>query len=451
MRKLINFSGTDGAPAFSFLNIQHSSTKKLLSLNAGKPFRAFALLMLICFSVSFSGLFAQALNIKEAVQGENSVFPEPDCFQDPCPCEGGIKQVKVFYFGEDNVDIEVYGNNSLSIFITSFSGVNKGDLLIVDGTGTPLGTLYTKTFFKVTNSLGETCITRIDTKCPTNAWPGALEDLKIVGNTFADFTVYSITDNGNNNECTIDNVDQDWHVGGNIIGPTKNTMGTRNNEDVVFITNDTPRGVITTSGDYGINTLTPSAKLDVQGNVLIEETLDVNGIASMNSGTASTNSTNGALVVTGGAGVSENLNVGNDANIGHNLDVSNDAAVGNDLAVSNNTAVGNDLSVTGDGTFGGDVRISSSPGLSLDLSTNAAGNTFSSTGANLILSTVSTNLLINTQPGDGKVAIGTVNIPNAVMGTDVSGYKLFVQGGILTEEVRVRSDWADFVFGDRSE
>lgn len=449
MRKLINFSGTGGAPAFSFLNIQHSSTKKLFSLNAGKPFRAFALLMFMCFSMSFSGLFAQDPSMNDAAEVKNAMFPEPDCFQDPCPCEGGIKQVKVFYFGEDNVDIEVYGNNSLSIFITSFSGVNKGDLLVIDGTGTALGTLYTKTFFKVTNALGETCITRIDTKCPTNAWPGALEDLKIVGNTYADFTVYSITDHGNNNECTIDDVDQDWHVGGNIIGPTNNTMGTRNNENVVFITNDVPRGVITTSGDFGINTLTPSAKLDVQGNALIEETLDVNGIARMNSGTGSTNTNNGALVVTGGAGVSENLNVGNDANIGHNLDVSNDAEVGNDLDVSNNTSVGNDLIVADDGTFGGEVQISSSPGLSLDLGTNAAGNTFTSTGADLFLSTTGTNLLINTQPGDGKVAIGTVNIPNAVMGTDVSGYKLFVQGGILTEEVRVRSDWADFVFGDQ--
>lgn len=466
MRKLLNPSSTPGATSKkSTMNITFLSSTWLIT---------FALLF------SFTVIQAQPVEIKEGAMESQLAFPEPDCFEDPCPCEGGITILKLYYFGEDNVDIEVFGNNALNILITSFAGVNKGDLLVIDGTGTPLGRLYNKTYIRVTNGLGEACVTKIDTRCPTNAWPGALEDLKIVGNDFADFTVYSITDEGNNNECTIDDVDQDWHVGGNIVGPTNNTMGTRNNENVTFITNDTPRGVITTAGNYGINTQTPGAKLHVDGDVIIEETLDVNGIARMNSGDGSSSPADGALVVNGGAGVSENLNIGNDASVGNDLAVTQNAEVGNDLDVGNDAFIGNMLNVFGDarvlspttstspltgaltvfggagigenlqvandGAFGGDLTVSSNPATLITMSTGGTGNSISSTGGDLFLNTVSSNLLINTQAGNGKVAIGTVNIPNSVMGTDVSGYKLFVQGGILTEEVRVRTDWADYVF-----
>lgn len=48
--------------------------------------------------------------------------------------------------------------------------------------------------------------------------------------------------------------------------------------------------------------------------------------------------------------------------------------------------------------------------------------------------------------GDGNTAFG--NFPTTAGGADVSGYGLFVKGGILAEEVRVslKSTWADYVF-----
>ncbi|NOQ74688.1 MAG: hypothetical protein GQ574_21930 [Crocinitomix sp.] len=48
----------------------------------------------------------------------------------------------------------------------------------------------------------------------------------------------------------------------------------------------------------------------------------------------------------------------------------------------------------------------------------------------------------------GRVAIGTVNTPTTIGGQNISAYRLFVAGGILTEEVRVRTGWADYVFAD---
>jgi len=47
---------------------------------------------------------------------------------------------------------------------------------------------------------------------------------------------------------------------------------------------------------------------------------------------------------------------------------------------------------------------------------------------------------------DSKVGIGTSSTPNNVGGTNIGSYHLFVAGGILTEEVRVRTGWADYVF-----
>lgn len=49
---------------------------------------------------------------------------------------------------------------------------------------------------------------------------------------------------------------------------------------------------------------------------------------------------------------------------------------------------------------------------------------------------------------DGKVGVGTNYFPTTAGSVNVSNYKLFVTGGILTEEVRVAlgSTWADFVF-----
>ncbi|MEM7084559.1 MAG: hypothetical protein AAF489_00160 [Bacteroidota bacterium] len=45
-----------------------------------------------------------------------------------------------------------------------------------------------------------------------------------------------------------------------------------------------------------------------------------------------------------------------------------------------------------------------------------------------------------------KVGINTKNLVNSVGGANTSAYGLYVKGGILTEELRVRTGWADYVF-----
>jgi hypothetical protein len=48
----------------------------------------------------------------------------------------------------------------------------------------------------------------------------------------------------------------------------------------------------------------------------------------------------------------------------------------------------------------------------------------------------------------GKVAVGTDNTPTSIGGANISAYRFFVKGGMLAEEVRVRTGWADYVFAD---
>ena len=49
---------------------------------------------------------------------------------------------------------------------------------------------------------------------------------------------------------------------------------------------------------------------------------------------------------------------------------------------------------------------------------------------------------------NGKVGISTNTFPLTVGTANLSAYKLFVKGGILTEELRVRTGWADYVFNE---
>lgn len=54
---------------------------------------------------------------------------------------------------------------------------------------------------------------------------------------------------------------------------------------------------------------------------------------------------------------------------------------------------------------------------------------------------------------NGKVGVGlyATGFPSTVGSANVSNYNLFVKGGILTDEVRVRTTWADYVFNEEYE
>lgn len=443
---------------------------------ATAKFDLFSLTTLGCSFIFLLFLLAFSPNLTAQGAASGKLTTPEICPADPCPCDDFFEQMSLYYFGEDNVSINVYRNNSGTILITSFANVNSGDLLVIDGTSTLNGRLGTYTYFEVITGGGEVCTTKIFSRCPSNVWPGSLDDQRVLGKTFGDFTVFAHTDSGNASECTIADVDQDWHVGGNVVAATNRKLGTRNDEDVVLISNDQERGIITRTGEFGINTQAPAAQLDVDGDAIINSTLDVNGIARMNDGAGSTSPADGALIVTGGAGISENINVGNNADVNNDLSVGNDAAIGRDLSVVNDATIGNDLQVTRDITNGRDLGVGqdATVGRNLTVTDDAAVGNNLSVVANAGIGNdlnvggdamISQNLSVTMDAGigqhltvAGQADIGThANVGNNLnVGSNVSvggiavpaGYRVAVDGRIICEEVLVNlsEDWPDYVF-----
>ena len=79
-----------------------------------------------------------------------------------------------------------------------------------------------------------------------------------------------------------------------------------------------------------------------------------------------------------------------------------------------------------------------------DLIFNIPGN---NSNRKIAFHTATDKILTIQEVGEsGKVGVGTTNFPETIGGKDIRNYKLFVKGGIFTEEVRVQTGWADFVF-----
>jgi hypothetical protein len=107
---------------------------------------------------------------------------------------------------------------------------------------------------------------------------------------------------------------------------------------------------------------------------------------------------------------------------------------------SNNTMLGYATGFTNTNGFG-NVFIGSNVGYN-ETGSNKLYIDNSSTATPLIKGDFGTRQL----NFNGKTSIGTANQPISVGGANTSAYFLFVKGGILSDEVRVRTGWADYVF-----
>lgn len=425
-----------------------------------------------------------------------------DFCQDQCPCSGAFTQIQLYYFGDNNVKVEVFANSDLSALVALFNGVNNGQPLTLNASGLPGGAFTQHVFLRVTKADGSSCVTRIYARCPTNAWPGATDDLRILGKTYGNFTVFSHTDQGGATLCDLSSVEQDWHVGGNVVAGGANTLGTKNNENMVIITNNTPRGVVTNSGNFGIGTTAPASRLDVSGNARISEELRVAGQIFAQNNTESLHSGSGAVIVAGGVGIGRQLNVGTnlqvngtgqvDSNlgVGANLSVTGMATIGSDLIVQpagtvmiqNNTDaaspnsgalmvaggagigarlyVGSDLNVGNDGSVARDLGVGMDLNVGQDIAAarNVAAGQDLSAGRNLSVTRNATvgqdlyvsrdatinrhlNILQNAHIS-GRLQVGAAATP--------TGYLASFDGRVMCEEIRVRNstNWPDYVFAD---
>jgi cytoskeletal protein CcmA (bactofilin family) len=107
---------------------------------------------------------------------------------------------------------------------------------------------------------------------------------------------------------------------------------------------------------------------------------------------------------------------------GYFLEVSGNTLISNTLNATGNVETGADLGVAGSATVGGNLDVTGSA----DIDGNAD--------------------IMGRLHVDNLVTIGTNNTPPNLGVVNTTGYRLFVEGGILTDEVLVRTGWADYVF-----
>lgn len=271
----------------------------------------------------------------------------------------------------------------------------------------------------------------------------------------------------------------------NAITSASSYVGTSNNNDVLFKRQAVSAGLLsTTKTSFGVNSVAmpSSVSFGVNAgqyssgtgyNTYIGQGAGKGTIGTANSGNYNTFIGNSAGMnnTTGYANsfIGANTGTGNTSGI-------NNAFLGNNAGGSNssgnsNVYIGNFAGETNtDGnnnTFIGTQSGGESSGASNSVIIGKNAGYFLSENNKLIIDFVEDNEINNNpQPliwGDfyedqlklnGKVGIGGNStsgfgsFPTDAGGVDVSGYNLFVTGGILTEEVRVNliGNWADYVF-----
>jgi hypothetical protein len=171
--------------------------------------------------------------------------------------------MQFYYFGESNVLIEAFNSYSYAPgnLMVTFDNSMSGDLLTINDITSLLtdGILPKRTYFRITKPSGEICYARVYTQCPVGSLPGQQEGQETLGKTFGNFTVFSHTDKGSGMLCTLENIRREWHMGGNVVAlnadTTNRAFGTKNYEDLAFMTNDSVRMTITKDGDLLMRSL----------------------------------------------------------------------------------------------------------------------------------------------------------------------------------------------------
>ncbi len=196
--------------------------------------------------------------------------------------------------------------------------------------------------------------------------------------------------------------------------------------------------VITTDGNVGVNTLSPSERLHVNGNVLSTGNVEANYIQANNNVVAQGQvhgvgglTTSGSLFVSNNGTISDNFTVHGVINANSTLNAAGNINLDGDLVIDNTGAT---IQLQSTGTNTGFFQLS---GDNVRIGTNS-GN---SAGKFIIRNNGGDRIFVD---AGGNMSIGTSTV--------ATGYKLNVAGKMICEEVYVRlqsSGWPDYVFDEK--
>lgn len=219
-------------------------------------------------------------------------------------------------------------------------------------------------------------------------------------------------------------------------------LGTSNDNDVVFKRQAVTVGLISTnSTSFGLNSLAYANSISIGTSAGYSSTSAYGGNTFIGNGSGSHSSGYFNSYFGGGAGYQQfgNLNISIGGSAGYGSPGSSNIFIG--------TQAGENTSGSGN-IYMGFLAGAGATGQTVNDKLWISSPSFEDNGALIWGDFQQTQLKFN-----GKVGIGYGfgNYPTTAGGVNVSGYNLFVNGGILTEEVRVNlrgtnGQWADYVF-----
>jgi hypothetical protein len=199
------------------------------------------------------------------------------CPPPSCDCEEGLTEMELYYLGAegDQADIEVYGVPAGIGLIATFSGLASGTPFTVSAAGLPGGVFPQRLRFQIASqATGETCEVRIYAQCPRGgAWPGAEDDLQVLGKKIGPLLVSSHTSAGSSTPCNISSLDQQWRVGGNVLGAGSASLGSLDKAPIEFITDGEVRAHLSPTGQLMVGTGVPEAQLHVEQDARVGSNL----------------------------------------------------------------------------------------------------------------------------------------------------------------------------------
>lgn len=276
---------------------------------------------------------------------------------DPCPCNGGITALTFLYLGPSGVTIRVYNNAGLQNtgLIQTYANVSNGAVLTINVPNG--GTLQSQTYFQFSAIPNAPPVTAVPTVCSSSY--NALNPAS-PGGTWGNISVISQTD-GNGETCTACNVNGLWYIGGNAVLSACNTLGTLSNNDLVLISNNTPRMVVSAGGDVTANNnLNVDKGLNVLGNVALNQSSG----ATTNNGpftvaNFSPTLLTGSLTTNGATLLNSTLTVGQATNLNGLLNVNNQqpSYLSGNLTVNRATKLDSSLWVNGNTDLHGYLHV----------------------------------------------------------------------------------------------
>ena len=316
--------------------------------------------------------------------------------------------------------LTITGNTAINS-ATSSTSISTGALTVKGGTGIGENLNVGGTFYVVGNA--------------------ALTKNTNVGGTLVVTGATSLTTVSTSGKATLASLEVTGATTLNTINASSNatvggTLGVSGITTISNITDSTAttNGALVVSGGTGIakqlrvgGATTLGETLYVSGATTLHAFLNVDAGTSINSDTGSTSTTTGALVVKGGTGIAENLNVGGNVGISGTLDVAQGFKINTNKFIvyysTGNTNIAGTLDVadtfrinsnkfavasaTGNTSISGTLGVSGATSLS---SLSTSGNT--AVGGTL---TVSGNTTLSTVSTSGKATIN-----NATIGTNTS-------------------------------